>query len=145
MTKLLVFVKHNSGIVIGTVACCCVLVWVYSCQSSVISIVNSGVKVNRTELLAEVDTFLAKAESRFEDLDRQDLVKGTIFNHAAALMSGEPLNLPGILLALGNILGIGAVVDNVRKRTFINTLKGDTYNDRLEKEIIEKLSKIEAN
>jgi len=102
----------------------------------VISSLEPGRKITRAELIAEVDFFLAQAESKIQDLDRQDLVKGTIFNSLVELAQGGTVNPAGIALVIGNILGLGAVIDNVRKRTFINTIKGDYANgaNRTQKE-----------
>lgn len=124
MTKLWSFVRHNSGIVIGTILAVCVLVWTYGCESQVTSIVNPTILVNRGELSIEVDTFIAQAELKFMDLDRQDTVKNTLFNTAIDFMQGGRINPAAVALVIGNILGLGAVLDNVRKRTHINTLKG---------------------
>ena len=128
MQKLYASVRHNSGILAGVVACLLCLLFVYSCQSTVISLVNPKTRINRMQLVAEVDYMLAQAEARFDDLDRQDLVKGTIFNSVLDLAQGKPISPIGIAAILGNILGLGAIVDNVRKRTHINTLKGSVYN-----------------
>lgn len=139
MKKIYAFVRHNSGLLIGLVLSPMVLFWAYSCQSTVVSIVNPSLRVNRAEMLAEVNSFLALAEVRFDDLDRQDLVKGTIFNHAVRLLKVGDIDPAGIALIIGNLLGIGAVIDNVRKRTYINTLKGETLNVQVKKTLKEIL------
>lgn len=123
MTKLWTFIRHNSGICIGFALLPLVLIYAYSCQSTVVSLVRPGQLITRPELVAEVDYFLAEAETKFDDLDRQDLVKNTLFNSLIELAQGKAVNPAGIALVIGNILGLGAVIDNVRKRTHINTLK----------------------
>jgi len=130
LTKIWSFVRHNSGIVLSTALLPFILIYAYSCQSVVVSTVFPGQKVTRTELIAEVDLFLAKAESKFQDLDRQDLVKGTIFNSLSEISQGGTVNPAGIMLMIGNVLGLGALIDNVRKRTHINTLKGGNVNGK---------------
>jgi len=139
MTKLYTFFRHNSGICIGLCLLPFVLVYAYSCQSTIVSLVQPGQRITRTELIAEVDYLLAQAASRFDDLDRQDLVKNTIFNSLIDLAQGGAVNPAGIALVIGNILGLGAVIDNVRKRTHINTLKGDSLNGRIAKKVEEIL------
>lgn len=133
LAEIWAYVRHNSGIVMATFLMPFILFYAYSCQSTVVSLVSPPGRVNRAELLAEVDFFLAQAESRILDLDRQDLVKGTIFNSVVELSQDGAISPAGIVLIIGNLLGLGAVVDNVRKRTFINTLKGD-YANASEKE-----------
>ncbi|MBA7632830.1 hypothetical protein ES703_40385 [subsurface metagenome] len=124
-TKIWAFIRHNSGICIGSVLGICFLLWSFSCQSSVVSLVDPQVQVTRIELLAEVDMFLARAESRLVDLDRQDLVRDTVFNSIGEILATGTINPAAVFLALGNILGLGAVIDNVRKRTHIATLRSD--------------------
>lgn len=128
MKKLCAWIRHNSGVVIGSAIMPFVLVYAYSCQSVVISTLQPGQKINRQELIDEVDAFLAAAETKFNDLDRQDMVKDTIFNSVLELAKGGAINPAGIALVIGNIMGLGAVIDNVRKRTHINTLKGGNVN-----------------
>lgn len=128
MKEIWDFVRHNSGIVIGSVLCTLCLIWVYGCPSKVTSVVLSPLKVTRPELELEVENFLALAEIRFKDLDQQDEFKRTFFAMGMLLLEGGSLNPAGIALILGNLLGLGAVVDNVRKRTYINTMKGVNSN-----------------
>ena len=132
MNKVRAFVRHNSGIVISTFLSVFCVVYAVSCQSVVISTLQPGLKVNRQELVDEVDAFLARAETKFKDLDRQDLVKDTIFNSVLELAQGGTINPAGIALVIGNIMGLGAVIDNVRKRTHINTLKGGNVHAKKE-------------
>lgn len=139
MNKIYASFRHNSGVIVCLFLGCFVLFSAYSCQSTVVSIVNPQLRITRSEMVAEVNSFLAIAESRFEDLDRQDLVKGTLFNHAVDLLQGGRINPAGIALLLGNVLGIGAVIDNVRKRTHINTLKGEYLNGKVETKLKEIL------
>lgn len=124
------FIRHNSGIIISSAMIPFVLIFAYSCQSVVVSSLQPGEKVTRAELVSEVDFFLTQAELKFADLDRQDLVKETIFNSLVEVAQGGQVNPLGVLLMAGNLLGLGAVVDNVRKRTHINTLKGGHVNGK---------------
>lgn len=119
------FFKHNSGMIVGMLICGIVSIWCYSCESTVPSLTNPEIKITRAELYADVNDYLARAAIKFKDLDRQDLVKGTIFNHALDLLQTGKIDPFGLLAVLGNILGLGAVVDNVRKRTTIATMKAE--------------------
>lgn len=125
MTKIWTFIRHNSGIVIGAVLVIAILVWCYGCPAQVTSIHNPPALVTRPELEVEVDHFLKQAEIRFTELDQQDEFKRTIFAMAISFMSEGKINPLAIAVTLGNILGLGAVVDNVRKRTLINTIKAE--------------------
>lgn len=132
MTKLWAFIRHNSGIVISTILVYAVLIWCYGCPSTVVSIHNPPALVTRGELEVEVEHFLKLAELRFIELDQQDEFKRTFFAMAIEFMSAGKINPLAVALTLGNLLGLGAVVDNVRKRTLINTLKGIQSNAKVE-------------
>lgn len=124
MTKLWQFIRHNSGMVVGCTLAAIVLTWAYGCQSQVRSIVNPVVFVNRGELHLEVDHFVSQAELKFQDLDKQDEFKQALFDIAINFMETGQVNPIGVAMTIATILGVAAGVDNVRKRTHINTLKG---------------------
>lgn len=128
MTKIWAFIRHNQGMFIGSAIAIAVLIWTYGCHSQVTSIVNPTVLVTRAEFKLEVDNYLAIAELRFADLDRQDAIKETLFNTAIDFMQGGNVNPAAVALVIGNILGLGAIIDNARKRTHINTLKSNTVS-----------------
>ncbi len=123
MKKLWTFIRHQQGMCLGVVIAVAVLGWTYGCQSQVKSITNPIILVNRGELQIEVNAFIAQAELRFAELDKQDQLKSTLFNTAIDFMQGGNVNPAAVAIVIGNILGLGAVIDNVRKRTLINTLK----------------------
>lgn len=125
MKKLWAFIRHNQGMFIGAGIAIAVLIWTYGCQSHVTSIVNPTIHVTRAELELEVENYLALAELKFADLNRQDRIKKTVFNVAIDFMQGGKVNPAAVALVLGNILGLGAIIDNARKRTHINTLKSN--------------------
>jgi len=135
MKKIYSFVRHNFGVCLAVPLCFLLLIYCYSCQSTVVSLVNSEVRVTRAELVLEVDQFLASAELKFTDLDRQDLVKNTIFNSILEVAQGKSANPIGIIVTLAGILGVGAIGDNIRKRTHINTLKGDSLNVKVQEQL----------
>lgn len=126
MRKLWSFIRHNQGIFIGGVIAIAVLIWTYGCHSQVTSILYAPDLVNRGQLQIEVDTFIAQAELKFADLDRQDQLKSTLFDTAITFMQGGQVNPAAVALVIGNILGLGAVIDNLRKSVHIKTLKSNT-------------------
>lgn len=130
LTKIWAFIRHNSGMVIGVILVIAILIWCYGCESTVVSIHNPAKRINRTGLEIEVDHFLKQAEMRFIELDQQDEFKRTLFAMAIDFMNEGKVNPLAIAITLGNILGLGAVIDNVRKRTLINTLKGVQENGK---------------
>ena len=79
--------------------------------------------VTRPQLKIEVDTFLAEAKFKFEDLDRQDAFKRLLFEYALVVAEGGSVNPVGVAVSLFGILGIGAIADNRRKDGVIKGLK----------------------
>jgi len=123
MNQIWKFIRHNQGMFVGGAIITALLIWVYGCPSTVVSVHNPPALVTRAELEIEVNHFLKQAELRFAELDQQNEFKRTFFAMALEFMESGKINPVAIAITLGNILGLGAVIDNVRKRTLINTLK----------------------
>lgn len=115
--------NHERYQTISFIVACLFLFWVYGCPSQVKSIRVPNRKVTRAELGIEIESFAATAEARFADLDRQDEFKKFVFDNLLLLVSGGQINPAGALVGIATILGIGAGVDNVRKRKELKTLK----------------------
>jgi len=116
LKKLLDFLNHERYQVFAIAICVGLLIWFIGCESKVRSITDPSQMVTRNELVAEIDFYLANAEIRFADLDKQDELKQTLLD--AALLYGQTgtINPLGLMATLAGVLGIGATVDNVRKR-----------------------------
>ncbi len=114
--KLREFLNHNRYQTISTILVCFVLVWIYACESTVPSITNPNIKVGRDLLTAELDHYLAQADIRFAQLNRQDELKQTLFEHTTLWATTGTVNPLGVLLSIGALLGVGSATDNVRKR-----------------------------
>ena len=116
-------IRHNQCLAAAAVVCIALACWIYGCQSRVQSMKTSEKKVIRSELQMELDTLLAEAELKFEDLDRQDAFKRQLFEYAMVMAEDSTVNPVGVAVSLFGILGIGAVADNRRKDGVINSLK----------------------
>lgn len=122
--KIKVFMNHERYQVIAFAFTTAVVVWIYGCQSETRSLHRPNVKVTRGELQIELDTLLATAEERFADLDQQDALKQTLFENALIWSQTGAFNPVGLFVSLAAIAGVGATVDNVRKRKVIKTING---------------------
>jgi len=124
MDKILKFLNHERYESIAVIIACLLLIWFWGCESKVQSISNPNALVTRDELNAEVDFYLANAEIRYKNLDRQDEFKKTLLE--AALLYGQTgtINPFGLITTLAGILGVGATIDNVRKRKEIKRING---------------------
>lgn len=119
--KLTAFFKRETGEIIAIVIVLSLTLWLYSCESRVMSLSGDKERLTRAEIKAELEAYLALARVRFEQLDRQDAFKEAVFNIGINIAEGGTINPLGAALLLGNIVGIGATVDNVRKRKVIST------------------------
>lgn len=108
--------NHERYKLIGGALCIALIIWAYGCESKVRSLVHTGRKVNRAELKLELDSLIASAGVRIQDLDRQDQFKQALFDQAVLLAQGGTLNPVGLGLTVAGILGIGAATDDIRTR-----------------------------
>lgn len=100
-----------------------VFIYAYGCESKVTSMVDAQLRITRPELAAEVGLFLARAEAKFKTLDVQDMIRDTIFSSMSELIGGDAVNPAGVAFTILNMFGVGAIIDNIRKRFEIKDLK----------------------
>jgi len=117
------WVRHNQGMAFALVLAIAISVWIYGCESRVASILAPNQKVNRAELNieiqkeqkrleAELDSLLALAEARNQQLDRQDELKEKLANFGLTAIETGGVNPAGVATLLGSIIGAGLLVDN---------------------------------
>lgn len=114
--KLKEFFNHNRYQTVSTFLVAMVLIWTYACQPQVASMQSPGIKVNRAELQMELEHFIALAEIRFADLQKQNELRQTLFEHTTLWATTGTINPIGVLMSVGTLLGLGAVTDNVRTK-----------------------------
>lgn len=119
--KITDFLNHERYQAIAIALICALLVWLYSCESKVRSVQNPSVMVTRSELSTEVDYYLSQVEIRLVSLDRQDELKQLLTTQALLFAQGGQINPYGVIAAVLGIIGVGATIDNVRKRQVIKT------------------------
>lgn len=128
LAKLKELFNHERYQSIAILVIAAFFLWFYGCESKVRSLANPQLQVTRTSLEAEVDFYLAQAEIRFRDLDRMDEFKRVLVEKTLLIAEGGTVNPYGIIATIIGILGIGATVDNVRKRVEIKTVKAGNAN-----------------
>jgi len=122
MKKLIAFLTREAGQFLGLLFCLLVIIWLYGCHSRVLSLHNNGKLVTRAEINMELDTYMTLAEIRYSQLDRQEAFKKALFNAALLTAQSGAINPYGVIATLLGALGVGATVDNVRKRAAIKAL-----------------------
>lgn len=126
MKKALNILSREAGQFMALLFCLIVLIWFFGCQSKTLSLHNDGRRVTRDEIQMEVDTFMRLAEIRFADLKRQEAFKAALLDAAVITTQTGTINPYGIIATLLGAVGIGATVDNVRKRIVIKKLNNKT-------------------
>lgn len=118
--KLLNHERYQS---IAVLLICAFLLWFYGCDSKCNSLTRPNTQVTRGELAIEIQSLQGLADLRYADLDRQDAFRTAIVEQALIIGQTGTLNPYGVIAMLAGTLGIGATVDNVRKRNEIKALK----------------------
>jgi len=98
------------------------VVWL-GCDPKASSIRNPAIKLNRTQLQAELDGIIAQVQNSVTDMNKQEELLNYLFQQSVIIGQTGAVNPIGILVGLGGILGIGAGIDNARKRKTIKTLE----------------------
>lgn len=116
LEKLKAVLNHERYELIAGIVCIFLVFYGISCESTVTSMLGGPEKISRSELSAEIELYMAKAERKFADLNRQDEFKVLLFDKVLMWTATGVFNPIGILPAVFTVLGIGAVTDNVRRR-----------------------------
>jgi len=112
------FSKLNGNLLtfLAIQACIVLMIWCYSCESKIPGLGESRTPVTREELQIQLDTYLAQAKIKFDQLNKQDQFKQTLVNSAITFVQGGQINPIALATSLFAILGIGQVGDKVRKK-----------------------------
>lgn len=115
MEKILKFCNENHLLVIAAVACLGVFFYMQGCQSKVPSLYDPLKQVTRSELEAEITSFIAQADAKIGDLDRQDEIRKMLLDKAAIFAASGGLNWQGFLNTGISVIAIGSALDQRRK------------------------------
>lgn len=100
------WIKKNRTVLITVVVTSLLCVYLYACESKVKSLTEPERLVTRAELQVEMDTFIAQAEIRKANLDRQDAFRSLIIENGLLILQGTPFNPVGLITAIAGIYGV---------------------------------------
>lgn len=126
MKNFLQWTNENHWYIIAAIVICALLVWLYGCESQVVSMLDKNIKVNRTELQNESDYILGQVKAKLEDLDKQDEIKRLILEQASMFATTGTFNPLGLLNAM---ISIGAIAFGLNRNQKVNTLLKTTTNN----------------
>lgn len=123
MKKLLsTLFNHERYQTISIIVCGLLLLFFYGCEPKCKSITQPNLHVTRAELDIEVESIIAKANIGYASLEQQEELRQLLFQQALAAASTGTVNPLSLFTSVGILLGVGATVDNVRKRKEIKRL-----------------------
>lgn len=124
------WIDHNRFTVIFPVLA--VVIWIagVSCMPQTASPLNPAKLVNERQLELEYKTWqsqqeimIARFEAAGENLKEQKEQQAKLQEFVISLASGDIADLPGLVALLISGGGLGAILDNIRKRGLISGLK----------------------
>ena len=108
---------------VSIILICLALVWFFACEPKARSVMEPTKKYTRAQMEAELHYTIQMYEARFAELDQWDRLIALAFQQGQLLAAGGTINPVGLLASVGAVFGVGATIDNVRKRKEIKTLK----------------------
>jgi len=110
--------RHNQGVVAAIVVCAMLLVW-SGCEVTTPSPFHPDLKVTQTELEAEVQMYVVKVQSAYDDIQKQELIRKAILEAGWAVAQGGGVDFLGLGVTLSGIIGLGSIIDNRKKDAVI--------------------------
>lgn len=116
--------KKNLHIILPFIVAALLLVYAYGCEPTTSSLLTTGEKVNRKQLLTEFEMLEYKLERSIENLDQQQRIRDIVFQQGLIIAQSGGVNPVGLITALMSVLGVGAVADDIRLRKKIKNDSG---------------------
>lgn len=114
--------NHERYQTISIIIAAALLLYFYGCEPKCKSITKPRQQVTRAELDAEVESIIAKANIGYISLEQQEELRQLLFQQALTAAATGTINPIALMTSVGALLGLGATVDNVRKRKEIKRL-----------------------
>lgn len=115
--------NHERYQSISVILICIALIFFFSCEPECNSILEPEKKITQTELEAEIAIVKTRTEKAHLSLEQQQELLNFLFENAILVSQTGTFTPMPFLTGIAAIFGIGATVDNVRKRKEIKTLK----------------------
>ncbi len=108
-------IRHNPFFFVAMAALIVLLLWIFGCEPTTTSPLDPAVKLTRSQLKIEFETYMQRVELANEDLTRKEQLRDLLLNQAFIIAEGTTVNPFAMLTTAFSILGIGSVLDNRRK------------------------------
>lgn len=105
------YIKAKSGTILIVFVTVSFLLFAYSCEPKVPSLIDKTKKVTRQEFQLELDQLSGLADIRMVDFDKQERFRAIILQNALVLVQGQPFNPLGLITAIAGLYGIKQVTE----------------------------------
>ena len=120
---LLTLFNHERYQSITFIIAFALMISLYSCEPQTTSIINPTQKVTSEQLTNEINYLVAQTETKIADLEKKKAFRDSILRETVKLTTSGNLNVMGIMTNIAAIVGLGATIDNARKRKVIKRLE----------------------
>lgn len=118
-------IKEHIPMITTFVIILALLFYAYGCQPRTYSLIDHKKKVDRQQLLFEMDSLVNRYEAGIKDLDAQVKIRNIIFQQGLVIAQGGAINAPGLIITLLSVFGIGVTVDDVKNRKKLRNAIGE--------------------
>ena len=130
LKKLLKWCNHNHWYIIGTIILASLLIWLVGCKSTVNSLLTPDKLVTRGELQAEIEYLINLAETRKDELNRQDEIKSQLLNIASVVSAEGTFNPSGLISIITTIASLSFGLDrNYKLKSKVIATQSTNKND----------------
>ena len=115
LTKILHLCNENHWYLIAGAVCIIFGVIMYGCESQCKSLLDGSKEVNRLELEAEIEYLAKIADSRVQNLNKQDEIFESLSNALVLIGEGGSVNTTGVVNLAATIFAVSFGLDRNRK------------------------------
>lgn len=123
MKNIWKWISKNQGVCVAVIICLVLMIWTFSCESQVSSLIDPSKMINAAELeleietesvrlLAELETLAKRGKLKQDEIAKKEALKKELMDFAAISATSGGFNPSGLVTLAFSILGFGAVVDN---------------------------------
>jgi len=119
---LLTLFNHERYQTISIIAAGILLIGFYGCEPKCFDPMNPAERITRSELDITIENFIAKSNAGYASLEQQEEMRAFLLEQAIRSGTSGTVNPLALITSAAAIMGMGAGVDNVRKRKEIKKL-----------------------
>jgi len=119
---LLTLFNHERYQSISIIVAGILLIGFFGCEPKCFDPMNPAERITRSELDITIENFIAKSNAGYASLEQQEEMRAFLLEQAIRSGTSGTVNPLALITSAAAIMGMGAGVDNVRKRKEIKKL-----------------------